>query len=199
MAIDRLDVTGVILAGGRATRMGGFPKGLMRRDGRTLAERARDLLGAVTANVLLVANEERSYAGLGIPMIRDRIADLGPIGGLEAALTHVSTPWTIVVGCDMPLLSVAVLTLVRDRDERFDAVVPRIGEHLEPLCARYSRSILPVVRECIARGELGMSRLLTHLTVDELDEATLREVDPALEAIANVNTPEDADRMRVER
>lgn len=198
MALDPRDVTGVILAGGRATRLGGGPKGLLHRNGRTLAENARDVLQAVTGSVLLVSNEAQPYEALGVPVIADRIAGLGPIGGLEAALAHASTPWIIVVACDMPRLTVPVLTLVRDRDARFDAVVPRIGEHVEPLCARYSRSILPTVRDSIARNELKMSRLLSRVIVDEIDEDTLRAVDPELQATANVNTPEDAARLGVE-
>lgn len=198
MALDPRDVTGVILAGGLATRLGGRPKGLLRREGGTLAENARDVLRSVAGSILLVSNDSEPYAALGVTIIADRIAGLGPIAGLEASLASASTPWILVVACDMPRLTVPVLTLVRDRDARFDAVVPRVAGRVEPLCARYSRKILPTVRDCIARGELKMSLLLSHLTVDEIDERTLRDVDPELEATANVNTPEDAARLGIE-
>jgi molybdopterin-guanine dinucleotide biosynthesis protein A len=99
----------------------------------------------------------------------------------------------------MPRLHADVLALLRDREERFDAVVPKIGGHREPLCARYARRTLPIVRARIAAGDHKMAALLGHLVIEELAEEALRAVDPDLEFSSNVNTPEDVRRLGLRR
>jgi molybdenum cofactor guanylyltransferase len=197
--LDPADVTGVILAGGQATRLDGFPKGRLRLGDVTLAERIRDALAAACGPLLVVTGDAEAYRDLGVPLIGDRLEGLGPIGGLEAALSHIRTPWALVAACDMPGLHAEVLTYLRDRDTRFQAVVPRVGGHLEPMCARWARGVLPTVRRRIATGDNKMAALLGDLVIEEITEEELRSVDPNLELRHNVNTPEDAWRLGVRR
>jgi molybdopterin-guanine dinucleotide biosynthesis protein A len=193
--VDANAVTGVILAGGRAERLGGIAKGMLERDGRPLVARIAAALAEVAGARLLVADDPTPYAALGLPSIPDAIRGVGPAGGLLAALEHVTTPWVLVVACDMPGVAAPLLALLRDREERYDVVVPVVGGLPEPLCARWATRVAPVIREEVRQGRRKMSTLLEPLVVERLSEAILRMVDPGLELTGNVNTPADAERL----
>ena len=194
--MDRDAVTGVILAGGRATRLGGIAKGLLEKDGRPLVTRTAATLAEVSGDrLLLVADDAAPYAELGLETIGDAIVGAGPAGGLLAALEHVRTPFAIVVACDMPHLTRPLLELLRDRDARFDVVIPEVGGLVEPLCARWAARAAPALRGQLARGVRKMSALLEGLEVEVLSETVLRTADAELEFASNVNTADDADRL----
>src|SRR5512138_2118572 len=101
--------TGVLLAGGAATRMGGAPKGLLRVGGETLAARSVALLRRVFGRAMLVANDAAPYAALGVPVVPDAVRGRGAPGGLHAALAAAETPWVFVAACDMPFLDARAL------------------------------------------------------------------------------------------
>lgn len=185
----------MILAGGRAERLGGIPKGLLEQGGRPIALALADALHEVAAERLLVADDPGPYAALGLPVIPDAIARCGPAGGLLAALEQARTAFVLVVACDMPAVGAPLLTLLRDRDPRFDVVVPVVGGLVEPLCARWATRVAPVLRAAIEGGERKMARLLAPFVVERLSEDVLRTVDPNLELTTNVNTPADAERL----
>jgi molybdopterin-guanine dinucleotide biosynthesis protein A len=100
------DVTGVILAGGLATRMGGVDKGLQSFDGRMLVEHVIERLAPQVGSLLINANRNRDrYAAFGHRIISDRITGHpGPLAGLHAALMAAETPWVVSVPCDSPRL-----------------------------------------------------------------------------------------------
>ncbi|WP_371324246.1 molybdenum cofactor guanylyltransferase MobA [Dechloromonas sp. ZY10] len=97
-------LTGVILAGGLARRMGGVAKGLQRYAGRPLLAHVIERLQPQVATLLLNVNHDRAaYAGFGLPLIGDAFADYpGPLAGLHAGLCAASTPWVLSVPCDSP-------------------------------------------------------------------------------------------------
>ena len=193
------DVTGVILAGGRARRLGGVPKGLLERGGRPIVAGTIDTLGQVAGDCLLVTDDPGPYLFLGTRIIPDAVHGVGPAGGVLAALEHIATPFALVVGCDMPGVSAGVLAVLRDREARFDVVVPEVGGLVEPLCARWARAAAPVLRQALADGVRKMSSLMGRLLLERVPESVLLEADPQLALLGNVNTPEDADRLGVTR
>src|SRR5512139_3143748 len=98
------DCTGALLAGGAAKRMGGGPKGLLRVAGEPLAARSVALFRRAFGRAIVVANDARPYADLGVPVVPDAIPGRGAPGGLHAALSAAGTPWVFAAGCDMPFL-----------------------------------------------------------------------------------------------
>jgi molybdopterin-guanine dinucleotide biosynthesis protein A len=196
-APSRDRIAGVLMAGGGATRLGGIAKGNLRKGGKRLAEHNLSALRAVSARQIVVSNG-RDYDDLGLPVHRDLRPGQGPLAGLEAALAAAESDFVIVVACDMPSLSPAVLALLAGRDEKFDAVVPVVGGRPEPLCARYSRRSLSAVKRALDTGSRRMISFLDELEVDRLPEPLLRSVDPTLATFENANTPEDLARLGVE-
>lgn len=105
-------ITGLILAGGRGTRMGGVDKGLQSLRGRPLVQHVMDRLTPQVDALMINANQNLSqYARFGVPVCTDEIGDFaGPLAGLQTGLRHCATPLLLSAPCDTPFLP---LDLVR--------------------------------------------------------------------------------------
>lgn len=105
--IDASDITALILAGGRGTRMGGVDKGLLSFNGVPLAQHTLQRLrssGGVGPIVINANRHLNTYAAFGVPVVSDELADFaGPLAGFLAGLTHCSTPYLLTVPCDTPM------------------------------------------------------------------------------------------------
>jgi molybdopterin-guanine dinucleotide biosynthesis protein A len=102
--IERADITGWVLAGGRGSRMGGVDKGLQLHAGVPLAQHALSRLSPQVSGVAINANRHVDvYASFGVPVHPDSLADFpGPLGGFLAGLEHCTTPYLMTVPCDTP-------------------------------------------------------------------------------------------------
>jgi molybdopterin-guanine dinucleotide biosynthesis protein A len=189
--MQRDQVTALILAGGKATRMGGVDKRELVVDGRTIFERQVEVLAPCVAEILV--SSPRAIAGF--RTVADAVADAGPLAGIAAGLAAAATPWLLVVAGDMPYVHRALVELMMSRaDAESDAVGIRIGGLPEPLCTLL-RVVAwqPIVAARIAARRLKASSLLTDedVRVRWIEEAEVRGIDPALRALHNVNAPED--------
>lgn len=103
-AIDPADVTGLILAGGRGSRMGGVDKGLQNHRGMPLALHALWRLQPQVGHIMINANRNLgAYESFGVPVWPDALPDFaGPLAGFLAGLEHCETPWLVTVPCDTP-------------------------------------------------------------------------------------------------
>lgn len=193
--------TGVILAGGGATRFGGLPKGLALVGGRRIIDRVADALRAVTDDVLLIANDDRASEWLpGVRVERDVRAGEGSLGGLHAALSHASGA-VLVVAWDMPFVNPALLARLRALGEAgFDAALPESGSKrgVEPMCAWYAPPCLDAVTAALDRGDRRVIAFFDAVRVARLGaEQVATFGDPSV-LFLNVNTIEEresADRV----
>jgi molybdopterin-guanine dinucleotide biosynthesis protein A len=104
-SIALADITGLLLAGGRGSRMGGVDKGLQLFNGEPLALHAIRRLGPQVGRLMVNANRNLAdYEAFGVPVWPDSLADYaGPLAGFMAGLEHCTTPWLLTVPCDTPL------------------------------------------------------------------------------------------------
>ena len=191
------DCTGVLVAGGAASRLGGIPKGLLRIAGEPIVARSLRLFADVFAGSMIVANEAAPYAAFGAPVVPDAIAGKGAPGGLHAALSASRTPWVFTAACDMPFLSADPIAWLAQRRDGAPAVAVIWKGRLEPLHAFWSRACLPTIEAMLRGGDPSMWAIATAVGARMVNEEEWREVDPAGRAFANVNTPEDAARLGV--
>jgi molybdopterin-guanine dinucleotide biosynthesis protein A len=189
------DCTGVLVAGGKATRMGGAAKGLLRVGGEPIAARSLALFARIFGRALVVANDPAPYAALGVPVVPDLLAGRGAPGGLHAALRAAETPWIFAAGCDMPFLDAGAIAFLAGLREGADAVVVRAAGRLEPLHAFWSRACLAPLEALLARGDPSFRDLAAAVQARVVDEEAYRAADPALRSLENANTPEDAVRL----
>jgi molybdopterin-guanine dinucleotide biosynthesis protein A len=192
--------TGVVLAGGAGTRIGGRAKGLLEVGGRRLVDRVVAALRGAADDLLIIANEPAAADWVsGVRVVGDLWKERGSLVGLHAALAH-SSGAALVVGWDMPFLSTQLLRALKSAgQQRVTAVVPE-GEHgLEPLCAYYPSSCREVAEAQLARGEYRLSSFLERLPALEVFPRTeVERYGTPRVLFMNVNTSEDlavADRL----
>jgi molybdopterin-guanine dinucleotide biosynthesis protein A len=185
------DCCAAILAGGRNTRMEGRNKAFLEIDGRTILDRLIDTLTPLFPEILLVTRQPELYAGQAIRIVEDIFQARSSLTGLHAALCHAHAPWVFVCPCDAPFLQPALVRLLlAEIGPQVDAVVPRIGEYYEPLCALYSKTCLAPITAQLEREEFQIKGFFRHIRIRTVSEAQLRGVDPELRSLLNVNTPE---------
>ena len=193
---------GAILAGGRATRFGGAPKGLEAVGGLRILDAVAGALAAAADELLLVANAAEAEGWLpGTRVVRDVVADAGSLGGLHAALAHAAPHDVLVVAWDMPFVPAALLRALRRRGEDADAgaVLPRGPARVdalpagEPLCAWYAAGCLTSATVLLQSGERRAAALAAAAGAVLLDPAPFGE--PA-RLFVNVNTPDELARVR---
>ena len=163
-----------------------------------IIDRQLAALSVVADDIRIVANDPARYAGLRIPVIADAIAGAGALGGLYSALLDARHERVLILACDLPFVTTALLErLVADSSgpDEIDAVVPRSARGVEPLCALYSRRCAGAARARIERGELSIAGLLADLRVRELGPDALAPYDEGA-LFENVNTPHDYARAR---
>ena len=189
--------TGVILAGGGATRFGGLPKGLERVGGTRIIDRVVAALTDVTDDLLLIANAPDAETWLpGVRTRSDVRAGAGALGGLHAALSH-ATGSVLLVAWDMPFVPAALLRALRARGEQgADAVLPESDgsrRGVEPLCAWYSQACLPAIERSLDAGDLRVIGFhdRSAVRVARLDLATVATFGDPAQLFRNVNTPDD--------
>ena len=186
--------TGVILAGGAATRYGGRAKGLERVGGRRIVDRVADALTATTDALLLIANDPEGATWLpGVRVAADVRPGEGSLGGIHAALTHAAGA-VIVVAWDMPFVPAPLLHRLRTLGEGGgDAALPESGSRrgVEPMCAWYAPACLPAIERRLEAGDrrvVSFFEDVTALTLPAADVATFGDPETLF---MNVNTPEE--------
>jgi molybdopterin-guanine dinucleotide biosynthesis protein A len=184
--------TGVILAGGQASRYGGKPKGLERVHGARVIDRVASVLGAVTDSLLLIANDPDAARWLpGVRVAGDVRPGIGSLGGIHAALVHAATA-VIVVAWDMPFVPEGLLAELRALGEDADVVAPESGSSrrgLEPLCAYYSPTCIAPIERSIDADDRRVIGFFEQVRVVRLPAEDVRRYGDPDRLFMNVNTP----------
>ncbi len=175
-------MAGFVLTGGRSRRMG-RDKALLPSSGQTLCEHIGDVVGAAATRVFLVGHPER-YSHLKYPCIADIHPDLGPLSGLETALSLGRAELNVVVSCDVWNIREEWLRVLLAEAQVGARCVVAEDEQgkVQPLCGVYRSECLPIVTEALAAGRLRMMDLLNELGARRV------KLDGA---VMNVNTPEE--------
>lgn len=191
-------VGGVILAGGRNTRMGGRDKAFLRVGGETVFARTLGVLRHCFAEVIVVSNSPDKYAEFAVEVVADELRGCGPLGGLHAGLGRITTPYAFVTACDMPFLHIEPIQYLVSRLREQDAIVPQWDGDIEPLHAIYAARLRARIAEAVGQGARAMREFLPQIAVEYVSQAAMERVSGAAEAFRNVNTPEDAARFAVQ-
>ena len=205
-AVKHPEVTGAVLAGGLARRMGGIDKALLSAMAGLPGTILSSILGTFEgrfAETLVVASRQRAegaaYAALPVRVVTDRFEGCGPLAGIHAALSAASTPLVFVCGCDMPSLSGPLIDLMAEqavRAGRDSLLVPVLDGRPEPLHAVYPRRCLPEVERALSEGVRKMSDFFERVPVEWLPRERFLHVEGAIRSFQNMNTPEDLEAWR---
>jgi molybdopterin-guanine dinucleotide biosynthesis protein A len=187
-----IEVTGVLLAGGKSRRMGEDKRYLVVGE-QTLLERGLGVLRSMFQEVLVVIAQDSAPLDIDARVVRDLVPDCGSLGGIYTGLIQATSPYIFTVACDMPFLNQAVITQFTTRRDTADIVMARLATRLHPMHALYGKGCLPAMEQMIVARQLKIQELVSHasLRVQYVTEADLLSIDPSWRSFHNVNTPED--------
>lgn len=187
------DVTGVILAGGQARRMGGSDKGLIELAGRPMIEHVLARLEPQVEALLINANRNLDrYRSYGHPVIPDREGDFhGPLAGMASAMAAAHTRYILTAPCDSPLLphALAARALEVLQQTGADIAVAHDGERLQPVFALIPVALHSSLEHALEQQERKIDRWYGRHKVAGVDFSD----DP--QAFRNINTPEDLEEL----
>ena len=188
---------GVILSGGRNTRMGGRNKAFLTINGQTFLDRLMATVSACCRETLLVTRAPEIYTGRGIRVVTDILAVRSALTGIHAGLVNMQADYGLFVGCDTPLVKAGVLrTLKAAIKPGIDIVVPSSGSYFQPLCAVYARRCAPVIEAQLQAGDLKIANLYARMTVQRIPYEDFRKSDDRLVSFFNINTEDDLKHAR---
>jgi len=189
-------IFGIVLAGGESRRFG-QAKALATFGGAPMVSWGVRALRAAGLAVGVVSDEGGAEAALGVPVRPDLEAGLGPIGGLWTALQWAEEredDGVLLLGCDLPLMSEAMLRTVLGWSARAAAVVPMGPEGPEPLCALYRAACTSEVEHRLRSKDRSLRGLAKAVGAVFIGEEAVAEVSDPRVSFLNVNTVEDRDR-----
>lgn len=156
-------ITAVVLAGGKSKRMG-QDKAMLEFLGQTMLSRVLRELEKVFDKILIVSGEKEKYTDMGYEVIRDKYPNCGPLGGIQAALERVDTPYILVVACDMPLVNKkAIELLLNEAKGDFEVLILERKSQPEPLFAIYSKDCLPYLEASLQKKLCGVIKFISGL------------------------------------
>ncbi len=202
-------LTVLILAGGRSSRMG-RDKVWLDLDGMPLVELVARRLLPLAGEFIFSSNDPFRFDALvgrlPVPafVAADHYQNAGPLAGLHAGLRAAHYNVVFAVATDMPFVSHSLVTAMIDHCTDEDAIVPRIllpdraEPQPEPLHAVYRKSCLPAIEGALSKGKRRMVSFFDEVRVCYVEESVLRQFDPALRSLRNINTPEEWATTRVD-
>ncbi len=191
------DCTGVILAGGRNSRLPGQKKTFHKIGDVTILESIFSVFSALFKEVILVVNDPEAFADWDMTIVTDIIPSKCALAGLHAGLFHAAHPYVYVSACDTPFVRPAVIEYVVGQIEKgYDVIVPRTKDGLETLSAAYSKDCIPLIEESLAKNRFMIKSFFRPGRVKEIPVSELQALDPNLDFVFNVNTPEDLEKAR---
>ncbi len=192
----RDDITGLILAGGRGSRMGGTDKGLQAFQGMPMVQHTLQRLAPQTGSMLINANRNLDrYSAFGVPVIPDAIPDFaGPLAGMLAGLAQCQTRWLVTAPCDTPFLPADLVDRLALAIEAEQAEIA-IPVTLDADGRRWLQPVfcmMPVAAAASLRAYVdgGQRKIETWVTGQRLAQVVFEDA----AAFANINTLDELRR-----
>ncbi len=189
------DISVAVLTGGKSQRLG-VDKVLLRLHGQWLLERSLDTLSALSDDLFVVGNPRPEFATLAVRMVPDDPVGRGPLGGIYTGLKAMLHPRGLFIACDMPMLNLPLLRYMILLSADYDAVIPAIGDLIEPLHAIYSRTCIHPIAGLLRRGEVRVASFLPSVRVRRVTESEIDVFDPQHLSFFNINTAAELEMAR---
>jgi molybdopterin-guanine dinucleotide biosynthesis protein A len=189
----------IILAGGRGTRLG-RNKVLETVGCKSLLRRVVDGLNFFDSNIIIVSANEHSFLNQksqsGLREVVDIYSGKAALGGLYTGLVASNSFYNLVVASDMPFLNRKLLCHMTQCMESYEAVAPRINGRVEPLHAVYAKSCTPKLERLLMQGYLSIRNVFSMIRVRYIDDQEIDMFDPQRLSFFNINTEADLEKAR---
>ncbi|MCL5028637.1 MAG: molybdenum cofactor guanylyltransferase [Bacteroidetes bacterium] len=138
------DITGIILSGGKSSRMG-ENKSFLKIQDETIIERIVKLMGSIFDEVMIITNSPDEYKFLGLPLNEDIYKNKGPLGGIHAGLSKSKTERNFIISCDMPLMTNGMIEYLTEYPTKKLITIAKADGFVQLLCGVYSKKCLPLI------------------------------------------------------
>lgn len=146
------NITGIILSGGKSTRMG-ENKSLMIIKDRTVIEHVSDLMESIFSKVILISNNPDEYKFLDLDIYQDIFFRKGPLAGIHSGLSYSSTEQNFIISCDIPFMTSEMITYLTDYKTEKPVTVAKADGFIQQLCGRYDKRCLHLAENILKGNE----------------------------------------------
>lgn len=181
-------MTGIILAGGKNTRIG-KSKPLLKIGNETIIENIINKFRVIFDEILVIGNNVLLYNFTRV--VADIISDKGPLGGLYSGLVNSKSEYNFVVACDMPFINVELVKYMKNNCDDFDVVTPKLKYGYEALHTIYSKNCISHIEKQLKQDNLKITDFFYHVRVKEITENIIKQFDPQLLSFFNINNDAD--------
>ena len=169
------DVTGIILSGGKSSRMG-TNKSLLKIGDNTVIEIMVRLMKSLFQNVIISTNSEEEYSFLDCPMVADIHRNAGPLAGIHSTLLKSTTEKNFIISCDVPLMSREMIEYFVEYKTEEPILISRAAGYLQPLVGIYKKRLLPLIEKILSENENKSDEMKKHLSLHALIDKTDTEI-----------------------
>lgn len=184
------DFSAIILTGGKSSRMG-RSKALLPFANEPLIVHIVRALERKFKQIIVVGAPDQELPVLPAKVVRDEVAYQGPVGGIYYGLRAATGTAAFVTSCDAAFLSLPFISFLQSKILNYDVVAPYWQDRFQPLQAVYRRSVLPLLKEQLERGELRPIFLYDKVRTYKVSEEEIRRFDSEGLSFFNMNAPED--------
>tara|TARA_B100000929_G_scaffold61286_1_gene46463 strand:+ start:170 stop:754 length:585 start_codon:yes stop_codon:yes gene_type:complete len=178
-----------ILIGGQSKRFG-YPKWKSKIGKSTLLDYIYNVCSLF--NHTFIVGKERPD-GLNKPFLKDKFDFQAPINGIFSSLEKSDSDWNFIISIDLPLMTPTIIKEIWESGNKSqDVIIPRIKDHLQPVCAFYHKRILPQISNQIEKNELSLHSLINNIKTGYLD------MDNYSKEFSNMNTQEEYNEINKE-
>lgn len=162
-----MQATGIILAGGKSSRMG-EDKGLVLLNGKPMIQYVIEALKEVVSDIIIISNNA-SYNKFRIPVYADIIKDKGPVGGIYTGLYHSKTQLNFCISCDVPMISSDFILWLLKRSGNASITLPMYKDKIHQMIGVYSKQVLSNFKESTEKEHLKLSQVNKNMACKIID------------------------------
>lgn len=189
------NISGIILAGGKSSRMG-VNKAFLSINGEIMIARIVKMMSLLFENLIIITNTPEEYELLGVSMFEDIFKEKGPLGGIHSGLVNSRTEKNFVLSCDMPFMTIEMIDYIINYKTQKPVVFCKAAGYMQPLAGVYSRSIIPRMEKFLSDENVTDNSF--HQFLKDVDSEIINpESLPFYEEkiFYNVNHPEDYEKI----
>jgi len=185
------NITGIILAGGKNSRMG-INKAFLEIDGKRLIDIILSIYQRIFSEIIIVTNDPFPYREfLDTIIVTDIYKEKGSLGGIYTGLFYAVNDYSFIAACDMPYLNKDFILYMIEQIGKNDIIVPELPEGFQALHAIYSRRCLPAIKKMILTDKLKIAGLYKDMRLLKITEEKIKPFNTDGRLFLNINTPED--------
>jgi molybdenum cofactor guanylyltransferase len=189
LKIISMRTTGIILAGGKSSRMG-RNKALLELSGLKIIERIYKSIVHSCDDVIIISNSPDDYLFMELKIFKDIFPGLGPLAGIHSGLHNSKTENNLIISCDLPLISAEVITNIVKYESDKPVVIYQKKNRLQYLCGIYRKACLAFLETSLKSNNLRVKDFINKIDLEVLDAEEFPD-----EVFFNLNTIEDYETL----